>query len=66
MKELFNKIGKWFFNLFSSIKISNLSELVVELVKALEDGKITKEEKDFLIEKAQKLLTDLDEKTEKN
>lgn len=64
MQKTLNKFAKFLFNLFASIKISNLSELVVELVKALEDGKITEEEKDLLIEKAQNLLTDLDEKTQ--
>lgn len=64
MQKLLNKLGKLFFNLFSNIKISNLSELVIELVKALEDGKLTQEEKDSLIEKAQNLLTDLDEKNQ--
>lgn len=62
MIKIIHKITNLMFNFLSKVKISNIHELLSELTKALKDGKITEEEKAKIIEKAEKVIYELEKK----
>ena len=53
---MFNKIGSFLFKLFAKVKLDDIVDLIIDFVEALRDGELTEEEKQALLEKAEKIV----------
>lgn len=62
---MFKYFTKILFIFLSGVKISDLTGLLMDFIRAIQDGKLTKEEQDALIDRATKVLANLEGKKDK-